>query len=281
MKATTYFILSIILFLTQYVVAQEIIYTREDSVIIENIIQQEAGINSSTIGDKIISIAQEFIGERYVPETLDRHSNEPLFISCTEFDCTTFVETTLAIAKTGKNDNFATACNNLELIRYRNGVRNGYASRLHYISWWIADSAKQNIIKEVYTNHHTATQQTELNFMSSNADRYNQLKNDASLINDIAKYEQEFGCKSNRYIPKENILKIEETDIKNGDIIAIVTDIKGLDVSHMGFAIWHNEKLHMIHASSSEKTVLLDTTPLADYINKRKRHIGIRVFRAL
>ena len=72
-----------------------------------------------------------------------------------------------------------------------------------------------------------------------------------------------------------------DDEIKEGDIIAIVTASEGLDVSHVGFAHWHGDTLHMIHASSTAGKVIDDSTPLADYLARRKSHLGIRIFRAL
>ena len=67
--------------------------------------------------------------------------------------------------------------------------------------------------------------------------------------------------------------------IRDGDIIALVTNIKGLDVTHMGIAVWVKGKLHMLHASSKEKNVILDPTPLHDYLAPRKSCPGVRVVR--
>ena len=130
---------------------QKAIYTSADSIRIEQILHGANNAIPSTTGERIISIAHEFIGEKYVGGTLEHGGEEPLFISCTELDCTTFVELVLAIAKTANDGSllFTDVCSNLETIRYRNGKNNGYTSRLHYISWWITDSAKTGVIEEI------------------------------------------------------------------------------------------------------------------------------------
>lgn len=69
----------------------------------------------------------------------------------------------------------------------------------------------------------------------------------------------------------------EELDIKNGDIIAITTNIKGLDVVHTGFACWVDGKLHLLHASSVMKKVILDSQTLFEYSKNKKAHTGVRV----
>ena len=260
--------------------AQEIIYEKADSIFIEQTISKYPAEESADKGNRIVALAQEFLGKEYVAGTLDKYDNEPLYISCSKLDCTTFVELILAMA-ISKSERFAEVCRNVELIRYRNGIRNGYTSRLHYISWWISDPAKHSIIKEIKTNKHTAEQKLNLNFMSTHPDSYSLLKGNRQRTKEIATFEKENNNASIKYIPKENIGQMTYDEIKEGDIIAIVTAIEGLDVSHVGFAHWHCDVLHMIHASSTAGKVIDDPTPLADYLAKRKSHLGIRIFRAL
>lgn len=261
--------------------AQNIVFEKADSTFIEKITQKHPAQSHNTTGERIIAIANEFIGKDYVAGTLDEHNDEPLFISCSKLDCTTFVETVLSIAHCTPDGDFAQFCKNLELIRYREGIRNGYTTRLHYISWWIADPAKQHIAKEITTKHHTAIQVLNLNFMSTHPGSYKHLKENPTATEAIAELERTFNNKEIKYIPKENIDKVKKEDIKGGDIIAIVTAIDGLDVSHIGFACWQQDTLHMIHASSTAGKVINDSTSLEAYLAKRKSHLGIRVFRAL
>lgn len=277
--ATLAFLLAISSLQSLY--AQETIYEKEDSIFIENIIRKLSNRDSATEGCKITSIAKEFYGKEYVSGTLDRYSNEPLFISSKEVDCTTFVELVLSLYLTPENGCFDDVCRNLERIRYRNGKRNGYISRLHYISWWIDDNSKQKIVNEIYTLWHTAEQSSELYFMSRHPESYPQLKEAPELIKEISAYEKIYNNKTRRYIPKEKIAELSNEDIRNGDIIAIVTNIKGLDVAHIGFAYWQKNELHLIHASSSRKKVLCDPLPLSQYLANNSRHIGIRIFRTL
>ena len=67
--------------------------------------------------------------------------------------------------------------------------------------------------------------------------------------------------------------------IKQGDIICFVTDIKGLDISHLGIACWKENVLTFIHASSDKKQVIVNDTPLQNYVQSVKRHCGIIIVR--
>lgn len=262
--------------------SQDVIYDKQDSIRIEQILYNADRENTLTAGEHIIAIANEFIGESYVGGTLERSIEEPLFISCTELDCTTFVELVLAIVKTSNESgsNFEDVCQNLETIRYRNGKNNGYTSRLHYISWWITDSAKTGMIEEITPQLSTHKQLLDLNFMSTHPSTYPILAESREDVTEIERLEMPYRGIEVSYIPKGEVGYTGHENIKTGDIIAITTSIQGLDVTHIGFAYYDNGMLYLIHASSGKGKVVKDATPLRDYLAGNKRHTGIRVFRA-
>ena len=65
----------------------------------------------------------------------------------------------------------------------------------------------------------------------------------------------------------------------DGDIISILTNIKGLDTQHIGFAVWHKDGLHLLNASSIHKKVVEEPMTLRQYLGKHKTMTGIRVCR--
>ena len=67
--------------------------------------------------------------------------------------------------------------------------------------------------------------------------------------------------------------------VKDGDIVAMLTDSDGLDTRHIGIAFWKNGKLHLLHASSLYKKVLMSQETFYEYEKKQAKHTGIRVFR--
>lgn len=262
--------------------AQDIIYEKSDSIAIERILKKHSTIEYSNQGELTVAVAREFIGNKYVAGTLDKEESEPLYISCSKLDCTTFVELVLAIAKTVNEGScqFCDVCSNLETIRYRNGKNNGYTSRLHYITWWIADSAKTGIIEDVTPQISQEKQALNLNFMSTHPSSYPMLANNQELTIQIELQEIPYRNIEVNYIPKEKLAYTGHENIKTGDIIAITTSVPGLDVTHMGIAYYNNNTLCLLHASSGKGAVIGDTTPLRDYLMNNKRHTGIRVFRA-
>lgn len=261
--------------------AQEILYTPGDSTFITGLLQKYNAAKMSG-GSLMLAIAGEFTGNKYVAGTLEQGSNEPLVINTQELDCTTFVEQVVAIYATvneGK-EGFRDMCTNLQRIRYRGGIRSGYASRLHYISQWIADSAKQHIIQEIDYGPVGRTLPIDLHYMSTHPASYKQLQGNGTLVNEIAKWERAMHGIEAAYIPKQELLRTaNELPVYDGDIIALTTNIKGLDVTHIGFAFWENGQLHLLHASSAAGKVIKDHKNLYEYQKNKKNQTGIRVFR--
>ena len=67
--------------------------------------------------------------------------------------------------------------------------------------------------------------------------------------------------------------------VHDGDIICIVTSADGLDIAHLGIAVWHADGLHMIDASSLHKKVVEEDMTMRQYLERRKNALGIRIVR--
>lgn len=117
--------------------------------------------------------------------------------------------------------------------------------------------------------------------MTKNPQYYRQLKADEDLRKEIGKQEKSINGTIVNYIPK-NLLNLDKTKlscIHDGDIIALVTSKDGLDISHVGIAIWKGNKLHLLNASSLKHKVVADSQSLYEYQRKRQTQLGIRVIR--
>jgi hypothetical protein len=73
----------------------------------------------------------------------------------------------------------------------------------------------------------------------------------------------------------------QKAKIRNGDIIAFTTKDEGLDVAHVGFAIWQGKNLHLLHTSSKEGGVVISKKTLVAYLDSNKKFTGIIVARIL
>lgn len=257
-------------------------YTKNDSIAICEKLAQLRKEKEKKQSALLLKAATLFIGTPYVGGTLDKEKDEKLTINARELDCTTLVETSLALAITASEQkiDFHSYCKNLQKVRYRGGECKGYDSRLHYFSWWAADGKEKGIMHELTGKAFSGKQRLNLSFMSNNPDKYMQLNGDSILTATIARHETPFKAKEITYIPKSKLGGNKKNlPVRDGDIIALVTTIKGLDVTHMGIAVWIKGRLHMLHASSKEKRVILDPTPLCDYLALRKSCPGIRIVR--
>ena len=156
----------------------------------------------------------------------------------------------------------------------------GYASRLHYFSDWASDNEKKGILREVTQEGEHDVRLCSLNYMTTHSDLYRQLKDNDSLISEISKVEKSWIDYKMPYIPK-NVLNSSKADLplEDGDILALTTNISGLDVLHLGFALWIDGRLHLLHASSLHGKVIIDTSTIFDYLKNRNKHTGIRVLR--
>ena len=232
---------------------------------------------------RTLHFAKKMLGVPYVAGTLDENEKEQLVVRLDALDCTTFVETVLAFSmadKRGERD-FEAFKKALTDIRYRDGLLNGYASRLHYFSDWIRNNEQMGFVRECTSESVCAqSQELWLDFMSTHVDSYLPMKKNPELVKDIALYEKEWQGVSISYIPKDKLnLSSDDLKIKNGDILAITTNIKGLDVVHVGFAYWKGEELHLLHASSNAMKVIEDAQSLYDYSKNKKAHTGVRAIR--
>ena len=84
-----------------------------------------------------------------------------------------------------------------------------------------------------------------------------------------------------RYIPKSEVKnsRVLRRAIHDGDIIAITSKKVGLDIAHLGFAVWRKDGLHLLNASSVHKKVVEEPMTLYQYLQKHPSHTGIRIIR--
>lgn len=281
------FFLGAWLFLLSYVDAKTIIYEKADSQKVMRLLQegreQKQGVNLP------LFFAQQLIGIPYVAHTLEVDPREKLVVNLRQLDCTTLVENVVALTlavRTG-NPSFAEFCKQLSRIRYQEGVCNGYASRNHYFSEWIASNERMGIVEEIKGKSKqdyfpfTAQQVLNLYYMSTFPQKYKMLANNPAAVKQIRENEQKVNGETVRYIPRNLLGKERQVlnCVNDGDILAIVTQKKGLDTSHLGFAFWKNGKLHLLHASSVHKKVVFEPMTLLQYMKKNPSQLGVRVVR--
>ena len=233
------------------------------------------------IGEIIVAAGSFFKGTSYVSGTLDQYDDEKLIINLDGMDCVTFVEYVLAgsLAYKAQRTSFNDFAFMVKYLRYRNGIIKGYASRLHYFTDWLHDNSRKGFLRHVSNEFGSGVSMSEIYFMSSNAHLYKHL-GDLKTLRQIMEYEQAVSSYEYRYVPS-NEIRINEQSIQDGDIIAFVTAVEGLDVSHTGLAVFKDDRLHLLHASSRSSMVEVTSLPLHEYLGGNNMVRGIFVSRVI
>lgn len=247
----------------------------------------EAMLASLSMGELMAVIGRSFVGTAYVPGTLEAEGAERLIINFRGLDCVTFVETIAALSVIIKNggaarlDDRATLETEYEQVlralRYRNGFIDGYPSRLHYFSEWIADNERKRLLTNISVDLGGVLDPEPIDFMSTHPDAYRQLE-DPRALEDIEVIERRLSRQGRHYIPQEHIAEIAG-EIRNGDIIAATSTVEGLDVAHTGLALWVDDELYLLHAPLVGEAVEISDRPLAERIQAISDQDGIIVAR--
>jgi len=256
--------------------------TDYDRNVAETFLQSQT---KTTIDNTMIQAAFYFLNTPYVAGTLEQSDSvkEALVVNLRELDCTTFVENCLALSRTLQlpSPDYDSFLRELQKIRYRKGLINGYASRLHYTTDWIYDNVEKGIFEDITYALGGRKFKPNVYFMSENPQKYLHLANDSVAVQQIASIEKSINARNTYYyIPKKEIPR-RQSLIKNGDIICFTTSISGLDVSHIAIAYWRNGELTFIHASSTAKKVIVNQQSLIDYCFMIQTCTGIMVLRPI
>lgn len=165
-------------------------------------------------------------------------------------------------------------CRNVQAMRYRKGIVDGYASRLHYTSEWILQAERLGIMEE-FSSEIGQEYTQSFSFMSGHPDSYRQMR-DPATREAIAAAEKDIEAHAPFYYVSQERLRDASvvSSIRDGDIIFLMSRAKGLDIAHVAIAREVNGEMHFIHASSKAGEVILEPRTLADYAAN-----GIRVAR--
>jgi len=223
---------------------------------------------SLTISGRINYYSELFLGMPYKlscagdgPYAL--YETFPL-INFEETNCMVFCEHVLALSISDSWDNFF---NNLQQIRYRDGII-GMRTRNHYTmaDWlpensWLLDDVSRKVGGK-YTKTVTRTISHTEFFKNKGIDDLRYVRPDREMTID--------------YVPKEDLLKVEE-NVKPGDILALIfADKTNIFSAHMLMIAEKNGEKY-IRESSSSKMTTFDTL-YDDWVRKIKgsdRYIGL------
>lgn len=230
--------------------------------------------------EKLVEFAaRKQLGLPYKTGLLDEPEKETLVVTLESTDCVIYVEMSLALCMTiqQRRTSYKAFKKNLKALRYRNRRVNGYYSRLHYFSDWLFTNQRKEYLTILF-------QDTELpklgpiEFMSKNRNKYAKLANSDSLVKLIKQRETYLETQSLYYIPTGQIQNYSD-EMETGDILAFVTNIEGLDISHTALVDKRDGgEIGFYHASLKEGVKESEKT-IKEYVSNRDKVNGIIVAR--
>ena len=265
--------------------SEAVSYRETDSLFVTAALQEARSLPRTT--NFPLHFARKFLGRPYVAHTLEGNDPEVLVVNTRQLDCTTLVEnvTALTLCTYRNLYTWRDFLNALVEMRYRGGRLDGYTSRLHYFTDWIDDNTRKEMVSEVQQQQKpfSAVQTIDVNYMSQHPQAYQALKTHPEMVPLIKAQEDSLNGRQYRYIPKQGVVdtKAMRNAVRDGDIIAITCKKDGLDIAHLGFAVWRNDGLHLLNASQLHKKVVEEPMTMGQYLQKHPSHTGIRVVRIL
>jgi hypothetical protein len=248
------------------------------------------GSARAALGPAVARVGELALGSPYRAHTLEEYldvagaspAREPLTAYLTGFDCVSLVESALAIARAaalpraGWND-FA---REIERMRYRGGVRAGYASRLHYFSEWMADNARRGLLRDLGPELGAVEDRRPLRFMTAHRSAYRALADDG-VYREIGAMERSLDASPRHLVPTARIASVLG-GIETGDVLAFATSIEGLDCTHTGLAYRDRAGvMRVLHAPLSGGVVQVSRGTLPEYVAALRGVTGILAARPL
>ena len=251
-----------------------------------------------SMSELVVEVALQLLETPYLWASLEMEP-EQLQVFLDKTDCILFVElsTCMALTLKGKRTvqagdgehfakrlspsvedgepSYALLCDNIRNMRYRLGVVDGYASRIHYTSEWLLQNATNGLLDEYTSELGTEFTQT-FSYMSAHPQTYYQLSHNVCELGKIRMIEEHLNAQKPYFFISQEALRRPEimAQIHSGDIITFISPRPGLDLAHVAIAYEVDGAMHFIHASYGAKKVIIEPRTIADYATN-----GIRVSR--
>jgi hypothetical protein len=223
-------------------------------------------------------------GAQYEPDGTPPRVRETLHVDFSRFECVSFIESTLAVARCGFHGEPTASCfeREIELSRYRGGVQRDYASRLHYFDDWIDDNEARHRVANLTKELGGEPFYRSYFHISSRV-----LPRTGLPSNDLARLTRAVSLTESRLSEAPHAVLSRDAappvlgGLQDGDLVAFVRDRPGLLVHHAGFVYRAGGKPRLLHASSYHRRVVLTREELARYLLRRPDRQGVIVARPL
>ena len=281
-------VIVVCLFLTSlFAGAQDYASTADDIALGKVVLERLAAAPRQDPGAQMILAAKALLGQPYEAATQEGRE-ERLRIYLTRTDCILFAETCLglvrAVERCGAQASFEDLAASLLQSRYRDGVVDGYSSRLHYTTEWIRQGEANGLFDDLSDDLGGVQDARPIRFMTQHPDSYAPLTGESQYAKDnrraIRAVEERLDGMTRYYIPRDQLAAVEGK-IQNGDILCFATSVEGLDYSHVVIAYREHpgDALSFIHASTAAKKVVIEPRTLAAYLKANSKILGVSVLR--
>lgn len=232
------------------------------------------------LGEVMQALGLQLQGAPYVTGLLDETPTELLRTPLDRFDCVLFVESVLALAQSVVmgDTTWEGFQRRVERLRYRDGQRRGYCSRLHYFTDWIDDNARRGWVRDITRALGGHSMRRRITFMSTHRTLYPRLADDSTwqCIRDV---EIALSTRERFVIPRHQVGRIAK-HLQPGDIVAFVAREPTLDVVHVGLVyVGADGRRGLLHASPQGGVMV--SLDLQIYAQNNPAQVGIVVARPL
>jgi len=208
--------------------------------------------HAHSTGSRIDILSRHFVGHPYRPNPLigSADTAEVFTVALDGFDCVTYIETILALARASNVDEFIEW---LRKIRYEQGCIQ-WEWRNHYMTLWIRNNIREGIVKSISIPAVPIVSRERV----------------LNVVPGLAAQQTRVEC-----VPKLAVPRLA-TYLHSGDLIFFVSTRKNLDVFHTGIIMRDGNSILMRHASRSQGFVV--EQELSKFL-KANRMAGIIVVR--
>ncbi|NNE71543.1 MAG: DUF1460 domain-containing protein [Rhodothermales bacterium] len=230
-------------------------------------------------GQIMVRLGERFMGAPYLTGPLDGFEKEVVVARLDGFDCFTYVEALMAMARgiAEGDTTWIGYMQRTEEQRYRSGRATDYCARLHYFTEWIVKNQHRELVRDVTALIGGRPYAKRIDYMSTHRTAYPSLV-DESTFACIQEVEEAFNTELDlHFIPQDRIAEAYDS-LQAGDIVATVTDIAGLDVTHTGLVYLGDDgSVGLLHASTSGGVKV--SPDLERYVQGVRAQTGILVAR--
>jgi hypothetical protein len=216
-------------------------------------------------------------GVRYDRTETQPGAREDLRIELARFECVSFIESSLALARCGWARDPTESCFEREIVlsRYRGGVPSSYASRLHYFAEWISDNDARGRLEDVTSTLGGEPLQKDFFYVSRRIPPREDL---LALRSELRAIEERLSSETHVVLQREDARE-GLTRLEDGDVVAFVRERQGMLVHHAGFVYRMGGRPRLLHASSYHERVVLTPDDVTSYLLRRPERRGVIVAR--